>query len=74
MLDAGLVDKVMMFIAPKIIGGGSQAPSAFEFAGMDRMSDAIAIDRLQMERVGDDCCLIGYPRYERSKPACSPES
>jgi diaminohydroxyphosphoribosylaminopyrimidine deaminase/5-amino-6-(5-phosphoribosylamino)uracil reductase len=74
MLDGGLVDKLILFISPKIIGGGAQARSAFEFAGFDRMADAIAIERFQVERVGNDCCMIGYPRYERSSPACSPES
>ena len=74
MLEAGLVDKLILFMAPKIVGGGALAPSAFQFAGFDRMSDAIVIDKLQVERVGEDCCIVGYPRYERSTPACLPES
>lgn len=73
MLEAGLVDKVAVFIAPKLVGGGTQAPSAFQFAGVDLMADAIELDRFQVEQVGSDCYLTGYPRYERSPATCSPE-
>jgi diaminohydroxyphosphoribosylaminopyrimidine deaminase / 5-amino-6-(5-phosphoribosylamino)uracil reductase len=54
MLEAGLVDKVAVFIAPKIVGGGSLAPSAFQFSGFDLMADAIMIDRFQVEHIGTD--------------------
>lgn len=66
MLDAGLVDKLAVFIAPKLVGGGSAAPSAFAFEGVERMADAIELDGVRIEQIGADCCITGYPRYERS--------
>ncbi|WP_019536705.1 bifunctional diaminohydroxyphosphoribosylaminopyrimidine deaminase/5-amino-6-(5-phosphoribosylamino)uracil reductase RibD [Paenibacillus ginsengihumi] len=65
MLERGLVDKVVLFLAPKIIGGGPQAPASFEFAGFDRMAEAIRLNDVQIERFGDDLCLMGYPKYEQ---------
>lgn len=73
MLEAGLVDKIVLFLAPKIVGG-AEAPVAFALPGFDLMSDAIALERVNVERVGDDCCITGYPRLERRQEACSPES
>jgi diaminohydroxyphosphoribosylaminopyrimidine deaminase/5-amino-6-(5-phosphoribosylamino)uracil reductase len=72
MLKAGLIDKVVLFVAPKIVGGPS--PSAFEFPGFERMADAIRLDDVTVERIGDDICIVGYPTYERSDSPCSPES
>ena len=62
MLAAGLVDKVVLFIAPKIIGG-SAAPSSFAFDGFDTMDEAIGLNNIEIERFGDDVCIIGYPSY-----------
>ncbi|WP_211326506.1 bifunctional diaminohydroxyphosphoribosylaminopyrimidine deaminase/5-amino-6-(5-phosphoribosylamino)uracil reductase RibD [Paenibacillus flagellatus] len=73
MLEAGLVDKIVLFLAPKIVGG-TDAPGAFAMAGFERMADAIALDRVTVERIGDDCCITGYPRTERREPGCLPES
>ncbi|WP_281280472.1 bifunctional diaminohydroxyphosphoribosylaminopyrimidine deaminase/5-amino-6-(5-phosphoribosylamino)uracil reductase RibD [Paenibacillus koleovorans] len=74
MLEAELVDKLVVFVAPKLIGGGATAPSAFAFAGFDKMADALAIERLRVEQIGADCCLTGYPHYMRREAACSPGS
>jgi diaminohydroxyphosphoribosylaminopyrimidine deaminase/5-amino-6-(5-phosphoribosylamino)uracil reductase len=60
MLELGLIDKMMLFFAPKIIGGES-SPGAFSFAGFDLMSDAIAIEGMQIETYGNDLCISGYP-------------
>ncbi|KIL38095.1 5-amino-6-(5-phosphoribosylamino)uracil reductase, partial [Gordoniibacillus kamchatkensis] len=62
MLQRKLVDKIILFIAPKIIGGPG-APSAFQFEGFERMSDAVRLTRLTMERSGEDILLTGYPVY-----------
>lgn len=62
MLERGLIDKIMLFIAPKIIGGDA-APEAFSFGGFERMSEAIGLSGVTMEQVGDDYCLTGYPTY-----------
>ncbi|WP_276351774.1 bifunctional diaminohydroxyphosphoribosylaminopyrimidine deaminase/5-amino-6-(5-phosphoribosylamino)uracil reductase RibD [Cohnella caldifontis] len=60
MLQAGLVDKVMLFYAGKIVGSHG-AVSAFDFLGPKRMSDAIRLSRISIERYGDDWCVAGYP-------------
>lgn len=74
MLAAGLVDKIVLFLAPKIVGG-TDAPGAFAMAGFEKMSEAIALERVSVERFGDDCCITGYPRMEgRPEEPCSPES
>jgi diaminohydroxyphosphoribosylaminopyrimidine deaminase / 5-amino-6-(5-phosphoribosylamino)uracil reductase len=64
MLEQRLVNKMILFYAPKIIGGAG-APANFSFAGFDKMQDAITLDRLHVERFGDDICLTGYPHYVR---------
>lgn len=75
MLAAGLVDKVVLYIAPKIIGGAA-APGVFAFDGFERMADAIQLERIEVERIGDDCCITGYPRQRQQEEdgVCLPES
>lgn len=63
MLDAGLIDKMILFYAPKLIGG-DHAPANFSFPGRKMMSDAILLDHVEVEMAGDDICVTGYPRYE----------
>jgi diaminohydroxyphosphoribosylaminopyrimidine deaminase/5-amino-6-(5-phosphoribosylamino)uracil reductase len=62
-LDAGLVNKVTFFIAPKIIGG-SDAPSAIGGAGVEKMSEAFELDRISVIHRGKDIEVTGYPRHE----------
>ena len=59
MLNAGLVDKVLAFIAPKIIGGAN-ALTAVEGAGFAKLSDAVTLKDLTLEKLGDDILLSGY--------------
>jgi diaminohydroxyphosphoribosylaminopyrimidine deaminase / 5-amino-6-(5-phosphoribosylamino)uracil reductase len=60
MLQAGLVDKLMLFYAPKIIGGEG-APAAFAFTGPEEMSSALSLRDVSIESYGDDWCVSGYP-------------
>jgi diaminohydroxyphosphoribosylaminopyrimidine deaminase/5-amino-6-(5-phosphoribosylamino)uracil reductase len=62
MLQRRLVDKIILFFAPKIIGGKT-APAAFQFEGYERMADAVKLERLSLERFAEDVCLTGYPVY-----------
>lgn len=62
MLQQRLIDKIVLFFAPKIIGGAN-APASFQFDGYDRMADAVRLERLSIERFGDDVCMTGYPVY-----------
>ncbi len=60
MLEAGLIDKVILYLAP-IIVGGRDAPSAFEFSGFETIREAWRLTDLQVDRIGDDLCISGYP-------------
>ncbi len=61
MLQAGLVDKLMLFYAPKIIGSSGSVP-AFDFSGPDNMQDALRLRQVSIERYGHDWCVTGYPQ------------
>ncbi|MFC5448025.1 bifunctional diaminohydroxyphosphoribosylaminopyrimidine deaminase/5-amino-6-(5-phosphoribosylamino)uracil reductase RibD [Paenibacillus aestuarii] len=63
MLERRLLDKVVLMYAPKIIGGGSAAPANLSFAGFAKMAEAITLDRVQVETIGPDICVTGYPVY-----------
>ena len=60
-LDAGLVNKVSVFIAPKIVGG-ADAPGAIGGRGVEAMSEALALERVTVVRQGEDIEVTGYPR------------
>ncbi|ANY68810.1 riboflavin biosynthesis protein RibD [Paenibacillus sp. BIHB 4019] len=62
MLTAGLIDKIMLYMAPKIIGGAA-APGTFDFEGFEKMAQAIELERMQVEQAGADICISGYPAY-----------
>ena len=59
MLKAGLVDKVLAFVAPKILGGAN-ALTAVAGAGFEKLSDAVSLKDLTTERFGDDILISGY--------------
>lgn len=61
MLELGLVDRVILFFAPKISGGGAQAPGTFDFPGVELMKDAVALQRVEIETLGDNVCISGIP-------------
>jgi diaminohydroxyphosphoribosylaminopyrimidine deaminase / 5-amino-6-(5-phosphoribosylamino)uracil reductase len=52
-LRAGIVDKVVMFMAPKIIGG-RHAKTPVEGAGSASMADALKLTDLRTRRCGED--------------------
>ncbi len=55
----GIVDKVVSFIAPKIIGG-ADAPSPVGGKGLPSMEDAIGINNWTYRKVGSDILVEGY--------------
>ncbi|SMO41194.1 bifunctional diaminohydroxyphosphoribosylaminopyrimidine deaminase/5-amino-6-(5-phosphoribosylamino)uracil reductase RibD [Melghirimyces algeriensis] len=61
LLREGWVNKVIFFIAPKILGG-KESPTAVEGDGPQRMGDAWALQDVSFRSFGEDLCLIGYPR------------
>jgi len=58
-IDAGLVNKVTFFIAPMIIGG-TAAPSAVGGTGVERMADALELERVSVTQRGKDIEVTGY--------------
>jgi diaminohydroxyphosphoribosylaminopyrimidine deaminase/5-amino-6-(5-phosphoribosylamino)uracil reductase len=58
-LDAGLIDEVHAFIAPKMIGG-VRALSPIGGLGASRIADAALLARWECERIDDDVYLHGW--------------
>ncbi|MBO8127574.1 MAG: bifunctional diaminohydroxyphosphoribosylaminopyrimidine deaminase/5-amino-6-(5-phosphoribosylamino)uracil reductase RibD [Peptococcaceae bacterium] len=59
-----LVDKVVWFVAPKIIGG-ERAPGPVGGAGIARMSEAVRLSDMSVRTLGQDICIEGYPVWEK---------
>jgi diaminohydroxyphosphoribosylaminopyrimidine deaminase/5-amino-6-(5-phosphoribosylamino)uracil reductase len=55
---AGLIDRMMLFIAPKLLAGRSPF-GIFAGAGCDKMAQATALKDVRYEQVGDDLLLTG---------------
>ena len=67
-LEHKLIDKVVLYIAPKLIGG-KDAPTFLEGTGIELMKDAIELTDTQMLPVGKDFKFIGYPKYNEPRDA-----
>lgn len=55
----GSIQKILAFIAPKLIGG-STAPSPVGELGLTSMTDALMLSRVQWRSVGPDLLMEGY--------------
>lgn len=53
MIAANLVDEVVTYIAPKLLG--SEARPLFNLAGLETMADQVALEILDVAMVGKDC-------------------
>jgi diaminohydroxyphosphoribosylaminopyrimidine deaminase/5-amino-6-(5-phosphoribosylamino)uracil reductase len=60
-LAAGVVDKVFLYYAPKILAGTGSIPFAAG-AGFHRVSEAAQVKSLHLHRFGDDFAVEGYLR------------
>ncbi|MCK4648977.1 bifunctional diaminohydroxyphosphoribosylaminopyrimidine deaminase/5-amino-6-(5-phosphoribosylamino)uracil reductase RibD [bacterium] len=58
-LKNGLVDKVLFFIAPKIIGG-EEALTPVEGEGIERIKHAIKLKDISIKRFREDVLIEGY--------------
>lgn len=58
-LAAGIVDKLYLFYAPKILGGDDGIPICSGF-GPKMMKDSIKVGRINVHRLGDDVMIEGY--------------
>ncbi len=59
-LDAGLVDRVMVFVGPCLVGGPSPGPVAG--SGVARLAEAWRLSDLSVRRIGEDIVIEGYVR------------
>jgi diaminohydroxyphosphoribosylaminopyrimidine deaminase/5-amino-6-(5-phosphoribosylamino)uracil reductase len=66
MFDQGLVDKVIAFIAPIIIGG-QETKTAVAGKGVDKMVDSIRLKRVRVERFGPDLMVSGYVAAKKKR-------
>jgi diaminohydroxyphosphoribosylaminopyrimidine deaminase/5-amino-6-(5-phosphoribosylamino)uracil reductase len=62
--DQGLVDRVLAFVAPMVIGG-TAAPAAVGGAGAGRLADAPRLQEMQVCQIGADTLIAGYVRRAR---------
>lgn len=60
-LDAGLWQKMIVFIAPMFVGG-ADAPSIFSSQAVPRLTDAYRFRFDGFERVGNDLMIVAYPK------------
>jgi diaminohydroxyphosphoribosylaminopyrimidine deaminase/5-amino-6-(5-phosphoribosylamino)uracil reductase len=65
--DAGLVDEVHAFIAPRLIGG-SQAPNPVGGHGIEQISAALHLAELQTETLGEDLYVHGLTKRAMQEP------
>lgn len=63
LFDGCLVDKVVAFIAPVIVGG-EDAKSAVGGQGAHRIGQALQLSRIKVERCGKDVMVMGYLNEE----------
>lgn len=59
LFDEGLVDKIMFFISPKIIGG-KEAIGAVMGQGVARVERALKLKEVTLRRFGEDFLIEGY--------------
>ncbi len=57
--DASIVDKIVFFIAPKVLGGKGVTISGL---GAGCMDDALHLEKVEMKKVGKDFMLSGYTK------------
>ena len=61
-LDARMINKVQLYVAPWLTGG---PVPAFAAMGASTSADAVRLDRISYERVGRDVCVTGYATYAK---------
>jgi len=61
-LEDGIVDKVMLFIAPKMIGGKDSYP-AVGGKTFRKLEEAYRLKDISLRKIGDDFLIEGYVTY-----------
>ncbi|MFP7170395.1 bifunctional diaminohydroxyphosphoribosylaminopyrimidine deaminase/5-amino-6-(5-phosphoribosylamino)uracil reductase RibD [Terribacillus sp. FSL K6-0262] len=65
-LENHLIDKVVLYFAPKLIGG-QDAPTFLEGTGFAKMADAVELTDTEIIKIGQDFKFIGYPLYDKGE-------
>lgn len=60
-LKEGIVDKVMFFISPRIIGG-KNALTPVEGIGFSDIGNSIELKDVEIDRIDDDILITAYVR------------
>jgi diaminohydroxyphosphoribosylaminopyrimidine deaminase/5-amino-6-(5-phosphoribosylamino)uracil reductase len=63
-LKSGIVDKIMIFMAPKLIGG-QDAPGIVSELGVDSIRDTLKVEGLHVRKFREDLLVEGYVKKER---------
>ena len=63
----GSVQKILAFIAPKIIGGET-APSPVGDLGLTKMTEALTLEKLTVRSIGSDYLIEGYLPLNSNTP------
>jgi len=58
-LDEGLIDKILLFISPKLIGD-SRAKGIFSGKGVTNLQRALFLNELKVRKIGGDILVVGY--------------
>lgn len=66
LLAGHLIDKVVYYIAPKLLAGGVPALHGRQTT---HMTEAVAFERVTWTQVGVDMCCNGYPQYPLNETA-----
>ncbi|MEA2030929.1 MAG: bifunctional diaminohydroxyphosphoribosylaminopyrimidine deaminase/5-amino-6-(5-phosphoribosylamino)uracil reductase RibD [candidate division Zixibacteria bacterium] len=61
-LRANLVDKLILVLAPMLLGKGINAVGNLK---IPRIADAFSFEKYEFSPLGKDCVFIGYPRRSR---------
>jgi diaminohydroxyphosphoribosylaminopyrimidine deaminase/5-amino-6-(5-phosphoribosylamino)uracil reductase len=59
LFDEGLVDKVLFFISPKVVGG-KNAIGSFMGQGISRIDKAVKLKDIKLRHIGEDFLIEGY--------------
>ena len=63
LLQAGLVDELLVYVAPRLLGHA--AMPLLQLPGLDKLSDSIALEFVDVTPLGDDCRFRLAPRTMR---------
>lgn len=65
-LRAGLINKYLVYIAPKLLGG-RHSLTPFTGYDVDRMDEALNVTFEKVDKIGDDLCITAYPKLGEGK-------